>query len=295
MNKKKLALGCMRIANLSIEEAEKLITCALDNDVTFFDHADIYGKRKCEEIFGEVLKRNPSFRKRMIIQSKCGICKGYYDFSKEHIITQVKESIRLLNCEYLDILLLHRPDALADINEVNEAFDYLYENGLVKEFGVSNMNSWQIELYNKKLNQKIKHNQIQLSIVHSHIISEGLFVNMSENEACDRSGGIIEYCMLNDIKIQAWSPVMACWADGTFIDNPKYDKLNEKLEELSIKYGVKKNAIAISWILRHPANMIPIVGTTSPTHLLEMIEGIKIKLTREEWYGLYLSAGHKLP
>ena len=292
---KKLALGCMRLKNLSVEDAEKLIKFALDNGVNLFDHADIYGARRCEELFGEVLKKNPDLRSKMIIQSKCGICKGYYDLSKEHIIKQVKESIRLLNCGYLDILLLHRPDALVDYEEVNEAFNYLYDNGLVKSFGVSNMNVMQIELYNKYLTHKIKHNQVQFSIVHSHLISEGVFVNMSENESPSRSGGMIEYAMLKDISLQAWSPVMASWEDGTFIDNPKYEKVNLKLEELANKYNVCKNAIAIAFILRHPANIIPVVGTTSIIHLEEMLKGKDIILTKEEWYSLYLSAGHFLP
>ena len=290
-----IALGCMRLSKLNIEEAEKLISYALDNGIILFDHADIYGSRKCEHIFGEVLKRNPEFRQKMIIQSKCGICKGYYDLSKEHIIKQAEESIKLLNCDYLDILLLHRPDALVDYQEVNEAFEYLYNKGLVKNFGVSNMNPLQIELYNKYLTHKIKYNQVQFSVYHSHMISEGLFVNMSENEACNRSGNMIEYAMLKDIKLQAWSPLMATWSDGSFIDNPKYEKLNYKLEELAIKYNVTKNAIAISWILRHPANIVPVVGTTSMTHLKEIIKAKEIKLTREEWYSLYLSAGHILP
>lgn len=292
---KNIALGCMRMSGLSIEEAEKLISCALENGVELFDHADIYGNRKCEEIFGEVLKRNPEFRKKMKIQSKCGICRGYYDLSKEHIINQTLESIRLLNCEYLDILLLHRPDALVDYEEVNEAFNYLHETGLVKSFGVSNMSSWQIELYNQKLEQKMQYNQVQFSIVHSHMISEGLFFNMSEHEACNRSAGMLEYAMLKDIKLQAWSPLMASWEDGSFIDNPKYEKLNKKLEEISNKYGVSKNTIAISWVLRHPANITPVVGTTSVNHLLEIIVAKKIELTREEWYGLYIASNHILP
>lgn len=295
MENKEIALGCMRLAKLTIDEAEKFIITAIDNGIKLFDHADIYGNRKCEEIFGEVLKRNPDLRKKIVIQSKCGICKGYYDLSKAHIIKQVEESVRLLNCEYLDILLLHRPDALVEYEEVNDAFNYLYEKGLVKNFGVSNMNSWQIELYNKYLKHKIKYNQVQFSIVHSHMISEGIFVNMSEIESCNRSGGLIEYSMLNDIKLQAWSPVMASWEDGCFINNPKYLKLNEKLDKLASKYNVSKNTIAISWILRHPANITPVVGTTSITHLLEMIKAKDIKLTREEWYSLYLASEHILP
>ena len=290
-----IGLGCMRLGKLNIEEAEELISCALNNGITLFDHADIYGNRKCEALFGEVLKRNPNFREKMIIQSKCGICRGYYDLSKEYIIKQVEESVRLLNCGYLDILLLHRPDALVDYEEVNEAINYLYDKGLIKEFGVSNMNPIQIELYNKKLDHKIKHNQVQFSIVHSHMISEGLFVNMSEEESSIRSGNLIEYSMLKDIKLQAWSPLMASWNDGTFIDNPKYDKLNKKLEEISSKYQASKNCIAISWILRHPANILPIVGTTSIVHLNEMIKAKDIKLTREEWYSLYLASNHILP
>jgi predicted oxidoreductase len=290
-----IGLGCMRLAKLNVEEAEKLISSALNNGITLFDHADIYGNRKCESLFGEVLKRNPNFREKMIIQSKCGICRGYYDLSKEYIIKQVEESVRLLNCGYLDILLLHRPDALVDYEEVNEAFKYLYDKGLVKEFGVSNMNPIQIELYNKKLEHKIKHNQVQFSIVHSHMISEGLFVNMSEEESSMHSCNLIEYSMLKDIKLQAWSPLMASWDDGSFIDNPKYEKLNKKLEEVASKYNVTKNCIAISWILRHPANILPIVGTTSILHLNEMIKAKDIKLSKEEWYGLYLASNHILP
>lgn len=291
----KIALGCMRLAKLNTEQTEKLILCALENDIQLFDHADIYGNRKCEELFGEVLKRNPNIREKMIIQSKCGICKGYYDLSKEHIIRQVEESIKLLNCKYLDILLLHRPDALVDYNEVNEAFNYLYNNGLVKSFGVSNMNPMQIELYNKYLTNKIKYNQVQFSIVHSHMISEGLFVNMSEDEGSLRSGNLLEYSLLKEIELQAWSPLMASWDDGSFIDNPKYETLNNKLQELSDKYNVTKNAIAIAWILRHPSNITPVVGTTSINHLLQLVKAKEINLTREEWYSLYLSAGHILP
>lgn len=291
----KIALGCMRLAKLNIEQTEKLILCALENDIQLFDHADIYGNRKCEELFGEVLKRNPNIREKMIIQSKCGICKGYYDLSKEHIIRQVEESIKLLNCKYLDILLLHRPDSLVDYNEVNEAFNYLYNNGLVKSFGVSNMNPMQIELYNKYLTNKIKYNQVQFSIVHSHMISEGLFVNMSEDEGSLRSGNLLEYSLLKEIELQAWSPLMASWDDGSFIDNPKYETLNNKLQELSDKYNVTKNAIAIAWILRHPSNITPVVGTTSINHLLQLVKAKEINLTREEWYSLYLSAGHILP
>ncbi len=295
MKNMQIALGCMRLAKLSIDEAEKLILYALENGINLFDHADIYGNRKCEEIFGEVIKRNPKIREQMIIQSKCGICKGYYDLSKEHIIKQVEESIKLLNCGYLDILLLHRPDALVDLDELNEAFDYLYDKGLVKSFGVSNMNTMQIELYNTKLHHKIEYNQVQFSIVHSHMISEGLFVNMSEIEACNRSGAMIEYSMIKNIKLQAWSPLMASWDDGCFIDNPKYQKLNDKLNEISLKYNVSKNAIAISWVLRHPAKICPVVGTTSVKHLEEMIKAKDIVLLREEWYSLYLASNHILP
>ena len=203
--------------------------------------------------------------------------------------------VRLLKCGYLDILLLHRPDALVDYQEVNEAFTYLYEKGLVKKFGVSNMNPWQIELYRKFVNFEIAYNQVQFSLVHSQMISQGLFVNMRDNEAVDRSSGLLEYCQLNNIEVQAWSALMASWAEGSFIDHPNYPKLNEKLAELANKYNVTKNAIAIAWILRHPSNIVPIVGTTSIAHLLELVKAREITLTRSEWYALYLAAGHYLP
>lgn len=292
---KKIALGCMRISDMSVEDLSNLITTAIENGITLFDHADIYGRRKSEELFGKVLKDNPNLRKQIKIQSKCGISKGYYDLSKDYIINQVKESVRLLNCDYLDTLLLHRPDALVDYKEVNEAFKYLYDNGLVKSFGVSNMNPYQIQLYKKYVEFDITVNQIQFSLVHSYILNQGMFFNTSDNEAIDHSSGILEYCQLNDIQIQAWSSLMASWEDGTFIDNPKYEKLNQKLQELADEYNVNKNAIAIAWILKHPANIVPIVGTTSIEHLKQICEAQNINISKKQWYDLYLAAGHCLP
>ena len=292
---KKIALGCMRISDMSVEDLSNLITTAIENGITLFDHADIYGRRKSEELFGKVLKDNPNLRKQIKIQSKCGISKGYYDLSKDYIINQVKESVRLLNCDYLDTLLLHRPDALVDYKEVNEAFKYLYDNGIVKSFGVSNMNPYQIQLYKKYVEFDITVNQIQFSLVHSYILNQGMFFNTSDNEAIDHSSGILEYCQLNDIQIQAWSSLMASWEDGTFIDNPKYEKLNQKLQELADEYNVNKNAIAIAWILKHPANIVPIVGTTSIEHLKQICEAQNINISKKQWYDLYLAAGHCLP
>lgn len=291
----KISLGCMRLANLNVDQVEELIKKAVSLGITFFDHADIYGNGRCEELFGEVLARNKELREKIIIQTKCGIRNGFYDFSKDYIIEQVKKSIEHLKCGYIDILLLHRPDALVDYEEVNQAFDYLFKNGLVKEFGVSNMNPLQIELFKKYVKYPIKYNQIQLSIVHSRLISQGLFVNTNNDEAISHSSMLLEYCKLNDIEIQAWSPLMASWEDGSFIDNDKYYNLNQVLQRLAEKYQVSKNAIAISFILRHPFDINVIVGTTSCYHLEELVEARKVNLTKQEWYELYQSAGHRLP
>lgn len=292
---KQIALGCMRLAKLDVTQAEQLIKKAISEGITLFDHADIYGAGKCEEIFGEVLHKNPDLRSKIKIQTKCGICKGYYDLSKDHILAQVNRSLKALQTDYIDILLLHRPDALIDYKEINEAFNELYHSGKVREFGVSNMNPYQIELFKKFVNQPIKYNQLQFSLVHSHMINQGIFVNMSEKEAIDHSSGLIEYCMLHDITIQSWSSLMASWSEGSFIDNPLYKPLNEQLSILATKYQVSKNTIAISWILRHPAHITAVVGTTNIDHLHEIVKARKIELTREEWYSLYLSVGHKLP
>jgi predicted oxidoreductase len=292
----KLALGCMRIADKSVDEVEKLVVSALDLGINFFDHADIYGNGRSEEIFGEVLKRNPEFRKQMIIQTKCAIKPGIcYDFSKEHILKSVEGSLERLQCDYIDILLLHRPDALCDPKEVAQAFDELYKTGKVRYFGVSNHTPLQIELLKKYCHQPIIINQLQLSIVHSVMIDSGLNMNMKESFAQDKDGGVLDYCRLNDIMIQAWSVVQASWEEGTFIDHPDYVKLNHVMEQLCKKYDTNKNAIALAWILRHPAGIQPIVGTTSTKHLRESLEALDFKLTREEWYQLYLASGKPLP
>lgn len=292
----KVALGCMRIADKSIDEVEKLVTSALDMGINFFDHADIYGGGKSEELFGEVLKRHPEYREKMIIQTKCGIVPGKrYDFSKEYIINCVDASLKRLNVDSVDILLLHRPDALCDPCEVAEAFNELYESKKVKYFGVSNHTPYQIQLLEKYCQHPIIINQLQLSIVHSVMIDSGLNMNMKEDWAQDKDGGVLDFCRLNDITIQAWSIIQASWAEGTFLNNPNYEKLNEVLDNLAQEYHVSKSTIAIAWILRHPAHIQPIIGSTSIHHLEDSVKAVDIKLTRQQWYDLYLAGGKPLP
>ncbi|MGX8680208.1 MAG: aldo/keto reductase, partial [bacterium] len=260
----RLALGCMRIANKSPKDVEHLVQYALDAGINFFDHADIYGGGRSEELFGQTLKANPSLRDKMYIQTKCGIIPGKrYDFSYDHIVNSLDQSLARLQTDHVDFFLLHRPDALADPSEVAKALNHLYAQGKFKYFGVSNHTAGQIALLNKYLDQPIMINQLQFSIIHSVMIDAGMNMNMVEPYSIDHDGGILDYCRLNDILIQPWSPFQASWADGTFIDHPKYEKLNAVLESLAQKYQTTKSGIALAWILRHPACMQPILGTTS--------------------------------
>lgn len=292
----RIALGCMRIADKTGAEVEKLVKTALDLGINFFDHSDIYGGGKSETLFGEVLKKHPEYRQKMIIQTKCGIVPGKrYDFSKEHIINSVNESLKRLNSDYVDILLLHRPDALCDPKEIAEAFDELYQSKKVKYFGVSNHTPYQIKLLQKYCKYPLIINQLQLSIVHSVMIDAGLNMNMKEAWAQDKDGGVLDFCRLNDILIQPWSVLQASWAEGTFINNPDYQKLNDELDKLAQLYHVDKTAIAIAWLLRHPAKMQPIAGTTSPEHLTKIVKAVDVKLTRQQWYDLYLASDKPLP
>lgn len=290
-----IILGCMRLPQLSIPEASVLINTALEEGINFFDHADIYGGGKSEEIFAEAIDMNPSIREKFIIQSKCGIRKGYFDFSKEHILNSVEGSLKRLKTDYLDTLLLHRPDTLMEPEEVAEAFDILHSSGKVKHFGVSNQNPMQIELLKKYVNQEIIINQLQLSITNTGMIDSGLNVNMKIAPSVDRDGSILEYCRLKDITIQAWSPFQYGFFEGAFLDNDKFPELNKKINEIAKIKGVPNTAIAIAWILRHPAKIQTVAGTTNSKRLKDICMASNIELTRQEWYEIYTAAGNKLP
>lgn len=290
-----ISLGCMRMANLSKVEASKLINTALDEGINFFDHADIYGGGKSEEIFADAINMNATIREKMVLQSKCGIRKGFFDFSKEHIINSVDDILKRLRTDYLDTLLLHRPDTLMEPEEVSEAFAQLHASGKVRYFGVSNQNPMQIELLNKYLNNKIIINQLQLSIMNTGMIDSGINVNMQVNSSIDRDGSILEYCRLKDITIQAWSPFQYGFFEGVFLDNDKFPELNEKINEIAKLKGVANTAIATAWILRHPAKIQTVVGTTSPSRLKDICRASDVNLTRQEWYEIYRAAGNILP
>lgn len=290
-----ISLGCMRIADLSVGDATTLIKTALDEGIDFFDHADIYGGGKSETVFAQALDMNPSVREKLIIQTKCGIRQGYFDFSKEHILNSVDGSLQRLKTDYLDILLLHRPDTLMEPEEVAEAFCNLQGSGKVRHFGVSNQNPMQIELLSRYLNQKIIINQLQLSITNTGMIDSGINVNMKINPSIDRDGSILEYCRLKEITIQAWSPFQYGFFEGAFLDNDKFPELNRKINEIAKVKGVANTAIAIAWILRHPAKIQPIVGTTNAKRLKDICQASRIELTRPEWYEIYRAAGNKLP
>ncbi len=295
MSASEISLGCMRISGMSSQEISTLIHTALDEGINFFDHADVYGGGKSEAKFAEALGMTSQLREKMILQTKCGIARGYFDFSKEHILEAVDGSLKRLQTEYLDVLLLHRPDALVEPEEVAEAFDQLQSSGKVRYFGVSNQNPMQIELLTKFVKQKIYFNQLQLSITNTGMIDAGLNVNMQISASVNRDGGILDYCRLKDITVQPWSPFQYGFFEGVFLDNEKFPELNQKINAIAADRGVTNTAIAIAWLLRHPARMQPIIGTTNPQRVKDSCQASGVTLTRPEWYEIYRAAGNKLP
>jgi predicted oxidoreductase len=286
----------MRISRLEKAEASRFVKTALDEGAVFFDHADVYGDGACEEIFAGAIGMNPSVREKILLQTKCGIRrKTAFDFSKAHILKSVDGSLKRLKTEYLDVLLLHRPDALVEPEEVAEAFGILHSAGKVRHFGVSNQNPGQIQLLKKFVKQPIVANQLQLSITNANMISQGFHVNMLDDGAINRDGGILDFCRLNDITIQPWSPFQYGFFEGVFLGNDKFPKLNAKIDEIAGKYAVSNTTIAMAWLLRHPARMQPVTGTMNETRLKDCVKAAEISLSREEWYEIYLAAGNILP
>lgn len=288
--------GCMRLADFDKQQMNHFIHHSLELGINFFDHADIYGNGKSETIFGEAMKGDATLqREDMIIQSKCGIRQGFYDLSRKYILDSVDSILQRLQTEYLDVLLLHRPDALVEPEEVADAFSVLAKSGKVRNFGVSNHKPMQIELLQKYVEQPLVINQMQFSIPVSNMVANGMEVNMETPGAADRDGSVLDYCRLHDITIQAWSPFQMPGWRGCFLGAEDYPELNSKVQELADKYQVSGTTIATAWILRHPARMQVIAGTTSEARLKEIAQACTIELSREEWYQLYLAAGHPLP
>jgi predicted oxidoreductase len=291
-----IAVGCMRIDAIGKTEAEKFVKTAVDGGAVFFDHADVYGDGACEEIFAEAIGMKGGTREKIILQSKCGIRRGVaFDFSKAHILSAVEGSLKRLKTDYLDVLLLHRPDLLMEGEEVAEAFGILHSSGKVRNFGVSNQNPMQIRLLQKFVKQPVVANQLQLSITNANMISQGLHVNMTDNAAVNRDGSILDFCRLRDITIQPWSPFQYGFFEGVFLGNSKFPKLNAKIDEIAGKYGVTNTTIAMAWLLRHPAKFQPVTGTMNVGRLKDCIKAADIVLSREEWYEIYLAAGNILP
>jgi predicted oxidoreductase len=291
-----IAVGCMRIADMELKKAERFIRTAMESGLDFFDHADIYGGGRCEQVFADAIGMNAALRETMILQSKCGIVPGKrFDFSKEYILSSVDGILRRLKTEYLDVLLLHRPDALMEPEEVAAAFDTLEIAGKALHFGVSNQNPFQMELLRKTVRQPIATNQLQLSIMHTSMIDRGLHVNMVDGASVDHDGGVLDYCRLHGITIQAWSPFQYGFFEGVFLDNEKFPELNLAINAVAANYGVSNTTIAAAWLLRHPASIQVVTGTTSSARLEECRKAVELTLTREEWYQIYLAAGNILP
>jgi predicted oxidoreductase len=292
-------LGLMRISPLSDDDIRTLVSAARDAGINTFDHADVYGDEThgCETRFGDAVRFTSAEREQVIIQSKVGIGDGFFDFSKDHILASVDESLKALRTDYLDTLLLHRPDTLVEPDDVAAAFDALHSAGKVRNFGVSNQTPGQIELLKRSLNQPLVINQVQLSITHAALLAAGIAANMvGLDQSIDRDNGILDYCRLNDITLQAWSPFQKGFFDGVFLgDREHYADLNDVIDELAASYEVPAAAIAVAWITRHPANMQVVLGTTNVQHMRDSAAGSDIPLTRQEWYRLFTAAGHILP
>ena len=292
----RVSQGCMRISGLTAAQVDELIKTDLEGGINFFDHADIYGGGVCEEKFGDFLKSQPGIRDKIVIQTKCGIKSGSYDFSKEYILSCTEQILKRLKTDYIDFLLLHRPDTLCGPEEVAEAFAKLHNDGKVRFFGVSNHNPMQTELLKKYLgNNRIYINQLQLSMTNTTMIDAGINVNMENGAAVNRDGSVLDYCRLNDITIQPWSPFQYGFFEGSYIGNPTYAELNAALKKTAEKYDITPTGLVIAWILRHPAKMQPIIGTVNISRIQEICKASDVTITHDEWYELYRASGKTLP
>ncbi|WP_086348048.1 aldo/keto reductase [Candidatus Enterococcus clewellii] len=293
LNAASVILGCMRMNNA--EDPQRVLETAFDQGIDFYDHADIYGGGECETIFGKALRDSSISRDDIILQTKCGIRKGMFDFSKEHIVTSVEESLKRLGVDYVDALLLHRPDTLVEPEEVAAAFDQLEQQGKVKYFGVSNQKPMQIELLKTAVKQPLVANQLQFGIKHTEMVDQGIHVNMTDTGSFDHDGSVLDYSRLKKMTIQAWSPYQYGFFEGVFLGNEKFPELNKKMEEVAEKYNTTPTGLATAWILRHPANMQVIAGTMNLGRIEEIAKASEIVLSREDWYAIYLAAGNILP
>lgn len=291
-------LGLMRIGTMTDAEIRTLVGTAMDAGIDMIDHADIYGgtPHHCEERFGAAMALSAAERDRIVIQTKCGIRQGFFDFSRDHILRSVDGSLKALRTDYIDILLLHRPDALVEPEEVAEAFDTLQAAGKVRHFGVSNHSPGQIELLRSAVRQPFVANQVQLSITHANLIAQGVALNMDGlDQSIDRTLGLIDYSRKERITLQAWSPFQKKFFDGVFVGDPTLPELNAALDEIAAAHGVTPTGIAVAWIARHPAQIQTVLGTTSPTRVREAVAGAGVTLSREDWYRLFRAAGHVVP
>lgn len=293
--------GMMRIDDKDDAHIRTLYETARTAGIDFFDHADIYGgsMHHCEARFADALQLTSSERDEIVLQTKCGIVpsQGMFDFSYAHIVAQVEGSLAALRTDRLDVLLLHRPDALVEPEEVARAFDDLESAGKVKAFGVSNHTPRQIDLLRTAIRQPLVANQLQLSITHAPIIAQPVAANMAGHaqSVVRDGGGIVEYCRINGITIQAWSPFQDGFSHGVFLGNPEYAELNAVIDRLAAAHDVTPIAIATAWITRHPAGMQVVLGTTTPQRVQDAAAGADIELTRPEWYELFRAGGHLLP
>jgi predicted oxidoreductase len=296
-----VVLGLMRISDLDDDAVRTLVGAARDAGIDFFDHADVYGAdlHGCERRFAEAMRLTPSQRAEITLQTKAGIVPSgpYFDFSYDHLIDSVEGSLRALQTDYLDVLLLHRPDALVEPDEVARAFDALESAGKVRAFGVSNQTPQQIELLRRSVRQPIVANQLQLSITHAPIVAQGVAANMAglDQSVTLDGGGVLDYCRLHDITVQAWSPFQAGFFTGVFLGSGDYPELNHAIDRLATQYDVPPIAIATAWITRHPAQMQVVLGTTTPERVTGAAAGSDLSLTRAEWYELFRAAGYRVP
>jgi predicted oxidoreductase len=299
----RIVLGCMRIADMEDRALAKHINRAIELGINLFDHADIYGDGECERKFSKVLTSEVN-REDILLQSKCGIRHAgdsnrkedqYYDLSKDYILDSVDGILARLGTDYLDLLMLHRPDALMEPGEIAEAFDRLHDSGKVRHFGLSNFHTTQFDFVQKHTDHKLVTNQVQFGVGAPHMINSRMQANTPFEGAGDRDGGLLEHSRLNDVTLQAWSPFHYGYFEGIIMDDPKYRTLNDVLEDIGHSHGLTKNAVAVAWILRHPANMQTIIGTTNTSRLEDIAKAGNVTLSREEWYRIYKAAGHMLP